>query len=311
MNSQEHKIAVVTGANTGIGKETARGLAQKGYTVVLACRDVAKGEAARLDITASTKSSRVAVLRLDLADFASTRRFAAEVGQRYGRLHVLANNAGLYTRQHSTTPQGFESTFGVNHLGTFLLTQELLPLLKASAPARIVVVSSNLHARGRMRWDDLGFSRARFSGAAAYNQSKLANVLFTKALARRLEGTGVTVNALHPGVVATELVREYPRPLVWLFQRFLVTPEVGALTSLHVATAPETATISGQYFANSKPKAPAKAALDEEAQEKLWRLSQGLINDGAEARRLTAVGQPPTALQDARQPVFGSPTLRS
>lgn len=311
MNTQEHQIAVVTGANTGIGKETARGLAQKGYTVVLGCRDVAKGEGARLDITASTKNARVAVLHLDLADFASIKRFAAEVGHRYGRLDVLINNAGLYTRERSTTKQGFESTFGVNHLGTFLLTQELLPLLKASAPSRIVVVSSNLHASGRMRWDDLGFSRSSYSGAAAYNQSKLANVLFTKALARRLEGTGVTVNALHPGVVATELVREYPRALVWLFHRFLVTPEVGSLTSLHVATAPEAATISGQYFVRAKPKRPAKAALDEEAQEKLWRLSEGMLNDEAEARRITGVGQPPRSPQDPRQAVFGSPTLGS
>lgn len=312
MSTLNHKIAIVTGANTGIGKETARGLAAQGYTVVLACRDVAKGESARLDITDSTKNPRVALLRLDLADLASIRSFAAEVKQRYPRLDVLINNAGLYTRLRSTTKQGFESTFGVNHLGTFLLTRELLPLLEASAPARIVVVSSNLHASGRMRWDDLGFDRSSYSGAAAYNQSKLANVLFTKALARRLEGTGVTVNALHPGVVATELVREYPRPLVWLFQRFLVTPEVGARTSLHVATAPEAAAVSGLYFADSRPKKPAKAALDEEAQEKLWRLSEGMLSDEAEARRITATGQPPAGpREEARQATFGPPILRS
>jgi NAD(P)-dependent dehydrogenase (short-subunit alcohol dehydrogenase family) len=270
------KVAIVTGSNTGIGKETARGLARRGATVILACRDVGKAQAARDDIARSA-SGEVKVMALDLGSKASIRAFAEQFRAAYDRLDVLVNNAGVWATSRSTTADGFETTFGVNHLGTFLLTSELLPLLKASAPSRVVVLSSALHYRGKMAWDDLQFSQRGYSGPTAYNQSKLANVLFTLALARRLEGTGVVVNAVHPGVVATELSRDYPRLLVKLFHLFLLTPEQGAACSLHVATSTETARTTGHYFEKSRSKKPARAALDVEAQEKLWALSERLL----------------------------------
>lgn len=272
------KIAIVTGSNTGIGKETARGIAQRGATVVLACRDVAKAGAARDDIARSTGRSDVEVEALDLGSVASIRAFAERFQAKHARLDVLVNNAGVWTTARGTTSDGFESTFGVNHLGTFLLTQELLPLLKSSAPSRVVVLSSALHYRGKMGWDDLQYERRKYSGSASYSQSKLANVLFTLALARRLEGTKVTVNAVHPGVVATELVRDFPKLLMKVANLFLLTPEKGAACSLHVATAPELSGVTGQYFEKSRIKAAAKASLDEAAQERLWEISERLLS---------------------------------
>ncbi|MFS8065610.1 MAG: SDR family NAD(P)-dependent oxidoreductase [Byssovorax sp.] len=271
------KVCIVTGSNTGIGKETARGLAQRGAAVVLADRDVVKAGAARDDIARSTGQSDVEVEALDLGSTASIRAFAERFKAKHARLDVLVNNAGVWTTSRATTSDGFESIFGVNHLGTFLLTQELLPLLKSSAPSRVVVLSSALHYRGKMGWDDLQYERRKFSGTAAYSQSKLANVLFTIALARRLEGTKVTVNAVHPGVVATELARGFPRLLMKIASLFMLTPEQGAACSLHVATAPELSGVTGQYFEKSRIKAPAKAALDEAAQERLWKLSESLL----------------------------------
>jgi len=277
MQDMQGKIAIVTGSNTGIGKETARGLARRGATVILACRDSSKAQAARDDIARTTGRDDVKAMALDLGSKASIRAFAEQLKASHERLDLLVNNAGVWSTSRKTTADGFESTFGVNHLGTFLLTRELLPLLEASAPSRVVVVSSTLHYRGRMDWDDPQFERRGYSSSAAYNQSKLANVLFTLALARRLEGTRVTVNAVHPGVVATELTRDYPRLLVKLAHLFLLTPEEGAACSLHVATSPETATVTGEYFEKSKPKTPAQTAQDRDAQEKLWALSERLL----------------------------------
>lgn len=270
------KVCIVTGGNTGIGKETARGLAQRGATVVLACRDTARGEAARDDIARSTGRKDVEVIALDLGSKASIRAFGERFRAAHERLDVLVNNAGVWRSSRGTTEDGIEATFGVNHVGTWLLTQDLLPLLKKSAPSRVVVLSSKLHYRGRMDWEDLQFERRKYGTTAAYAQSKLANVLFTKALARRLEGTGVTVNAVHPGVVRTDLMRDYPKLLVKLFNLFLLTPEQGAECSLHVATAPELAGVTGEYFEKSRIKPAAAEALDEAAQERLWALTEAL-----------------------------------
>ncbi|MFO0615674.1 MAG: SDR family oxidoreductase [Polyangiaceae bacterium] len=276
MNSAElaGKVAIVTGGNTGIGKETARGLAERGAKVVIAARDVQKGEAASADIRGRAPSAEVEVIALDLGSRASILEFVRRFESAHDRLDILVDNAGLWTTTRKTTSDGFEMTFGVNHLGTFFLTTRLLPLLERSKPSRIVVLSSTLHYRGTMVWDDLQFERRKYSGTAAYNQSKLANVLFTKALARRLEGKGVTVNAVHPGVVATELVRDYPKLLVKLFHLFLLTPAQGAECSLHVATSPSLDGVTGLYFEKSKPKEAARAAQDVEAQERLYALSE-------------------------------------
>ncbi|MDC0677543.1 SDR family oxidoreductase [Sorangium atrum] len=270
------KVCIVTGGNTGIGKETARGLAQRGAKVVLACRDTGRGESARDDIARSTGRKDVEVIALDLGSKASIRAFGERFRAAHERLDVLVNNAGVWRNSRGTTEDGIEATFGVNHVGTWLLTQDLLPLLKKSAPSRIVVLSSKLHYRGRMDWEDLQFERRKYGTTAAYAQSKLANVLFTKALARRLEGTGVTVNAVHPGVVRTDLMRDYPKLLVKLFNLFLLTPERGAECSLHVATAPELAGVTGEYFEKSRIKPAAAEALDEAAQERLWALTEAL-----------------------------------
>jgi NAD(P)-dependent dehydrogenase (short-subunit alcohol dehydrogenase family) len=273
----KNKVCIVTGSNTGIGKETARGLLARGATVILACRDLTKAEAARAELAAQTGTDTARVMALDLASVGSIRAFAKQFRKDYERLDVLVNNAGMWTNKRTTTADGFETTFGVNHVGTFLLTRELLPVLEASAPARIVVLSSGLHYRGQMVWDDLQFTKRPFKGPAAYSQSKLANTLFTKALARRLQGKGVTVNAVHPGVVATEVFRDYPALLVKFFHLFLLTPEQGAACSLHVATAPELEEQSGLYFEKSKAKEVAAAALDEAAQERLWTLTETLL----------------------------------
>lgn len=284
MASLVGKVCVVTGANTGIGKETARGLAAQGAQVILACRNLARGEAARSDIAATTGRSDVEVMALDLADQASIRAFAQELQARTQRLDVLVNNAGVYAAgSRRTTAQGHELTFGTNHVGTFLLTQLLLPLLKASAPSRIVVLSSALHRRGRLDFEDPMFVRRMYGANAAYNQSKLANVMFTKALARRLKDTGVTVNAVHPGVVATELVRDLPAWAVKIFHLFLMTPQDGARCSVHVATAPEAADISGEYFEKSRPRPAARQALDEQAQERLWEMTRKWAGEAEDA----------------------------
>ena len=285
MKAHAGKVSIVTGANTGIGKETARGLAGQGGTVVLAVRDLVKGEAARADITATTGNANVEVMALDLGSKASIRAFAKAFGEKHDRLDVLVNNAGVWTRSLQKTEDGFETIFGVNHLGTFLLTRELQPLLEKSAPSRVVVVSSGLHYRGKMAWDDLQFERRSFGGTTAYNQSKLANVLFTKALARRLAGTGVTVNALHPGVVATELTRELPGFVQKLAGFFLLTPADGAKTSIHVATSDAVASTTGAYFEKSREKKAAPAALDEAAQERLWTLSEQLLGLASTTRK--------------------------
>jgi NAD(P)-dependent dehydrogenase (short-subunit alcohol dehydrogenase family) len=271
------KICVVTGSNTGIGKETARGLAALGAKVVLACRDASKAESARDDIARSTGRSDLEVATLDLASTESIRAFAESFQREHDRLDVLVNNAGVFPMARSTTADGFESTFGVNHLGTFLLTRELLPVLRASAPSRIVVLSSALHYRGRMEWEDLEFKQRKYSGTKAYNQSKLANILFTLALSRRLEGSGVTVNAVHPGVVATELARDFPKLLIKIAGLFMITPKQGAECSLHVASSGELASVTGQYFEKSRAKRPATVAHDLGAQERLWTLSEELV----------------------------------
>lgn len=280
------KIAIVTGANTGIGKETARGLALAGVAVVLAVRDVSKGEAARAEILRTTRASEndVIVRHLDLADTFSIRAFARGFADEHDRLDILVDNAGVYTRSRSLTKDGFETTFGVNHLGTFLLTNELLPLLERAAPSRVVVVSSALHYRGKMEWDDLHFDRRPYSGGAAYSQSKLANVLFANALARRVATKGITVNSLHPGVVATELLRETPVFFQKAFGLFLLSPAGGAKTSLHVALSEEGEKTTGAYFDASKQKPASSAARDQAAQDKLWALSEELVRERARPR---------------------------
>jgi NAD(P)-dependent dehydrogenase (short-subunit alcohol dehydrogenase family) len=274
------KICLITGANSGIGKETARELARTGATVIMVARDARRGEAARTEIVADTGNHQVALLLADLSSQASTRALAAQVTAQYDRLDLLVNNAGGYFATRQESVDGLELTFALNHMGYFLLTNLLLPLLKASAPARIVNVSSDAHRGGRITLTD--YNRlTRYSGFKVYGESKLANVLFTYALARRLEGSGVTVNAMHPGFVRTGFGLNNKgiqgRVIGWLARAFALTPQQGAETAIWLATSADVAGVSGQYFVKKRAKKSSAASYNEEDQALLWALSEELI----------------------------------
>lgn len=269
------KVAIVTGANTGIGLETARGLLAQGATVVLACRDQGKGEKARDELIASTGNKSAVVMRLDLANLPRIKNFATKFEATYPKLDLLVNNAGLWPRTRRKTEDGFEMTFGVNYLGPFYLTHLLRPALERGAPSRIVVLTSSLHFDAELDFDDPMFKVRKHRGSIAYGQSKLANVMFSHALARRLEGRGVTVNAVHPGVVTTELNREAP-PHVSP-PRGQLSAADGAKGSLHLATSPALEGVSGRYFEGIEEKESSAFSRDVAAQERLWALSLSLL----------------------------------
>ncbi|MEW6443267.1 MAG: SDR family oxidoreductase [bacterium] len=271
----ESRVALVTGATSGIGKQTASELARQGFTVALGCRDPQRGEAARREIAAEAGSQRVSVLPVDLASLGSVRRAAAAFAGSFERLDVLVNNAGIFTMRQHLTEDGFEAQFGVNHLGHFLLTLELLDLLKRSAPSRVVVVSSAMHKGGRIDFDTFR-GRRPYRPVAAYRQSKLANVLFTTELAGRLRGTGVTANALHPGSIATGIYRDAPLPVRAVVRLLLQAPRAGARTSVYLATSPEVAGTTGLYFEKSRPVATSREARDSALAERLWQKSEEL-----------------------------------
>ncbi len=268
------RVCVVTGANAGIGRATALGLAAAGARVGMVCRDRGRGEAARGEIVRETGSATVDLFVADLSVQADVRRVASAIRDRYDRLDVLVNNAAVYTRKRTLSPDGIELQFAVDHLAPFLLTCLLLDLLERSAPSRVVTVSSEAHRHARLRWDDLQGER-RYRGLGAYAAAKLANLLFTRELARRLEGTGVTANAVHPGVVGTELLFGGWGPLR-LLRRFLRTPEEGARVVLRMASSPEVEGVTGRYFREEGEVAPSAAALDDDAARRLWRVSEAL-----------------------------------
>jgi len=263
------KVCIVTGANTGIGKVTARSLAASGATVVMVCRDKQKGEAARDEIKQKTGNQKVELMIADLSSQAQIRKLADDFKARYNRLDLLVNNAGLYLPKRTLTVDGLETTFAVNHLAYFLLTNLLLDLLKQSALSRIVNVSSGAHHYGKVEFDNLQGER-EYKGFAAYSNSKLENVLFTRELARRLEGIGVTANSLHPGAVATNIFRRLPKPIEWLIKAFTLSPEKGAETSIYLATSPEVEGISGRYFDKKREARISAIAQNDEAARRLW-----------------------------------------
>lgn len=272
------KIAVVTGASGGIGKEVARGLAQMGARVILACRDRTRGEAARSEITASTGRSDLDLRLVDFSVQSAIRTFAAGVLADYPALHILVNNAGGWSTAQRTTADGIERTWATNMLGYFLVTQLLLDRLKAGAPARIVSVASML-ARG-LDLTDVNFERRRYSGIAAYAQSKQANRMWTWALARRLRGTGVTANAMHPGGVATGIFAKDGGSLgaiVGAANRFFArTPAHGADTVLWLASSPEVEGQSGQFYMDRTVRACDYA--DPAQEEALWSLCERMTS---------------------------------
>jgi NAD(P)-dependent dehydrogenase (short-subunit alcohol dehydrogenase family) len=268
------KVCVVTGANAGIGRATALGLAQWGATVIMVCRDRARGEAAWAEIRQQSGNDRVDLLLADLSVQAEIRRLAAEINAGYGELHVLINNAAVIPQQRRETADHLEMQFAVNHLAYFLLTNLLLEKLTASAPARIVNVASQVHASGVIDFGDLQATR-NYRPSQVYANSKLANVLFTYELARRLKGSGVTVNCLHPGVVATNLLNDYMGVPHGQRDRGVAASK-GAQTSLYLATSPEAAAVSGRYFVNQEAVRSSASSYDEALARRLWQVSAEL-----------------------------------
>lgn len=286
--SMAGKTCLITGANQGIGKETALALARMGATVVITARDAAKGAAALADIQQRSGSDRCSLMIVDFASFASIRQFVDEFTRTRPQLHVLVNNAGGYNSARTLTKDGFETTFGVNHLGYFVTTKLLLDTIKASAPARIVSVSSTAHEGAKINFDDLQGERSFGGFGGAYGQSKLANVLFAYELARRLEGTGVTSNALHPGVVMTGFGRNNAGLIGGVFavfqtlgRPFLLTPERGARTSVYLASSPEVEGVTGRYFADCREKQSNAISRDQDVARRLWEISEAMVAAGA------------------------------
>ncbi|XP_076012291.1 retinol dehydrogenase 13 [Genypterus blacodes] len=277
------KTVLITGANTGIGKETALDMARRGARVILACRDMTRARIAADDIRQQTGNGNVVVKNLDLASLQSVRDLAKDITENEERLDILINNAGIMMCPKWTTQDGFEMQFGVNHLGHFLLTNCLLDLLKKSAPSRVVIVSSLAHERGSIHFDDINLDKD-YKREISYRQSKLANVLFCRELASRLEGTGVTVYSLHPGVIYTELGRHlYPTLPLWKriaaypFLLFIKTPWQGAQTTIYCAVDESLANVSGLYYSDCAPKTAAPKALDDVSAKALWDLSASMV----------------------------------
>ena len=274
------RIIMVTGATAGIGLATARGIAQQGATVILVGRSLERSRAAAEGIKEQTGNPRIDFLVADLSLQSDVRRLSEQVQERYARLHVLVNNAGGMFLNGQVSTEGIEMTLALNHLGYYLLTRSLYNLLQASTPARVVNVSSLAHLGAR-----IDFPNLQFSGWKGYKRSKLANILFTYELARRLEGTGVTVNALSPGLVASNFGMNnrglFPliKPVV---DRFAVTNERGAETSIHLACSPDVEGVTGQYFTGCRPRRSSAASYDRTAAAQLWALSArmtGLAGD--------------------------------
>ncbi len=274
---------LITGGNVGIGLATAVGIARTGASIILAVRSVAKGAAAADHIRTLVPGAAVDVMNLDLASLASIRSFVQAMRDRTPTLDVLVNNAGIALKKRTVTADGFETTFGVNHLGHFLLTNLLHDQLAAAPSARVVVVASDAHRfpRKGLSFDDL-HREHRYGSMRAYGASKLANILFAREAARRWAASGITVNSLHPGFVATRLGRDGDGGRIGdlamiLGKPFAKTPERGATTSIYLATSSEVEGVTGQYFANSTPKAPAATALDDDVARRLWEVSASMV----------------------------------
>lgn len=280
------KTILVTGGTSGIGYIAARALAGMGATVAIVGHDAERAQASAARIQRETGVNGAQALVADLSSQREVRGLAEEIQRRFPRIDVLLNNAGAVFMARQATVDGYERTFALNHLAPFLLTNLLLDRLKADAPARIVTVSSMAHNGQRIHLDDVNQTRRGYSAWRAYGESKLANAMFTYALARRLEGTGVTANTLHPGFVATGFARNNG-PL-WNFfmslaRPFAISAERGAQTSIYLASSPEVATISGRYFVNCKPAKSSAASMDVAAQEGLWALSERMTGLAASA----------------------------
>jgi len=277
------QVIIITGANTGIGKETARRLAYTGATIIFACRDQAKTLPVIQEIQQETKNSHLEFIRLDIGDLASIKEFVKEFQQRHQKLNILINNAGINIPERKLTKDGFECQFGINHLGPFYLTTLCLDTLKNSSPSRIINVASNAHEDAKINWEDL-MSEKEYSMLPAYGQSKLATVLFTKELSRRLESSNVKVVCLHPGAVRTELTRDIAKK--WIFKVILAiarpfqkSPEEGAQTTIYCALEDEEKLVGGAYYVDLKVKKENSLARNEENGRRMWEVSEKLISE--------------------------------
>jgi NAD(P)-dependent dehydrogenase (short-subunit alcohol dehydrogenase family) len=281
-NRMLNKIVLITGANSGIGKETARVLAERGATIIMICRNKERGEAALQELKEKTHSNNFELLIADLANPESIRNIVTEFKEKYDRLDVLINNAGLTLNERIITPLGYEKTFAINHLGHFLLTQLLLETLKKSAPSRIINVSSAAHHTANLKFNDIN-QKSHYRGFIAYSNSKLANLLFTYELARRLEGTGVTVNALHPGFVKSNFGKggrnKIFKALFVIARLFAISVEKGAKTSIYLASSPKVEGVTGKYFVKCKPVKSSDASYKLESQKRLWELSEHIFKE--------------------------------
>ena len=282
VTSMEDRTVVITGANSGIGLETAAALATAGARIVMGCRNATTAAAAVDEVRRRSGNDRVETRSLDLADLEHVRRFADSLAE-LDRIDVLVNNAGLMLDRRQETPQGHEATFGINHLGPFLLTDLLTEQVAAAPHGRIVNVASVAHrmAPRGIRWDDIDRRRS-FQGWTVYAETKLANILHARELARRLAGRGVAVHSLHPGNVASGFGRDgdlhgFNDRLLWVAQYVLISPEQGARTSVHVASSPDALRTSGDYWTRCRRSTPSRAARSDAAAAELWRRSEQMV----------------------------------
>ena len=275
------KVAAITGANAGIGFHTVIDLAKRGATVVMACRSMQKGETALKEAKEKSGSESIDLMPLDLSSLNSVRKFVETFSSKYDKLHILINNAGIMMCPFAKTEDGFESQIGTNHFGHFALTNLLLKKLAASAPSRVITVSSSAHTSGKIDFNDINYNQRRYNDFGTYSQSKLANVLFTKELHKRVVDHGITTYVLHPGVVRTDLGRSS-----WILKvmyntygrLFGKTPVEGAQTTIYCAIQEGLEKDSGGYFADCKLTSSSRASLNEEDAKRLWELSEELTN---------------------------------
>ena len=272
----EDKICIITGANSGIGKATALGLAKMNAVVVMLCRSKDTGEIAQKEIISESGNKKVDLLLCDLSSHEQIRKFVSEFKQKYQNLHVLINNAGVMASKRKLSVDGFEMNFAVNHLAPFLLTNLLLDVLKKSTPSRIVNVSSGAHRMAKIDFDDLQSENKKHRLMRVYGVSKLAFMLFSYELSRILDGTGVTVNTLHPGVVNTNLGRDMSKFGRGFGKLFFKNPEKGAETSIYLASSPEVEGITGKYYIKKEQKESSKESYNEEYAKRLWEISATL-----------------------------------
>ncbi|MHA2120248.1 MAG: SDR family oxidoreductase [Promethearchaeota archaeon] len=276
--SLENKICIITGANSGIGKATALGLAKMNATVVMRCRNKDTGVIAQEEIINESGNKNIDLLVCDLSSQEQIRKFAEEFKQKYQRLDVLINNAGVMAAKRNLCVDGFEMNFAVNHLAPFLLTNLLLDVLEKSAPSRIVNVSSAAHRMAKIDFDDLQCENKKHRLFKVYGNSKLAFMLFSYELSRRLEGTGVTVNTVHPGMINTNLGREMSKFNRAFGKLIFKSPEKGAETSIYLASSPEVEGITGKYYIKKQRRQSSEASYNLEDAKKLWEISAELTN---------------------------------